>query len=259
MIKLYNRLMKKVDDMTASSNKSIARFARKVKDNEESVIETESSEYYDAEDDSKYDDSKYDDSKYDDSKYDEPIDSKRRRNSDSSTHETTDEKDASDEEHTSSEEDSDVIDDISYIKSMKHVMVGAWHQYDFLLAASRYGWDYMKEAADYMINADLQNIGTVSVSRLIGGEEIECIDEFNSCGGNILAMDSLNDEAGALGVGGMSRIIGGPMKIVWINQTNVLRAFTIIDDEDKMNRYMETVIRRNFGKPDEMKAAKPCE
>ena len=70
-------------------------------------------------------------------------------------------------------------------------------------------------------------------------------------------MKSLAEEAGALGIGGMSKIVGGPVKIVWINQTRVIRIFTPANDEDLLTRYAESVIRRNFGTADAMKKGKP--
>lgn len=47
------------------------------------------------------------------------------------------------------------------------------------------------------------------------------------------------------------------MKIVWFNQTKILRFFTIIDDDTLIKKYAETVVRRTFGTPDAMKLAKP--
>lgn len=148
-----------------------------------------------------------------------------------------------------------VVDDVSFIKEMQHIN-GPWQQYDFLLAAMGYGWEYMVDSADYMTKADLDNIGTVSVSFLIGSPEEERVDEYRACG-SIKEMNSLKEEAGALGLGGISRIVGAPVKIVWINQTRVLRFFSPVDDEDLMLRYAETVIRRTFGTENAMKKYKP--
>ena len=114
----------------------------------------------------------------------------------------------------------------------------------------------MVDSADYMTKADLDNIGTVSVSFLIGSPEEERVDEYRACG-SIKEMNSLKEEAGALGLGGISRIVGAPVKIVWINQTRVLRFFSPVDDEDLMLRYAETVIRRTFGTENAMKKYKP--
>lgn len=152
--------------------------------------------------------------------------------------------------------DSDMLDDMSYIADLKH-FEGPWNQYDFLLASQGYGWDYILDSAEYMINAELEHIGTVSVSKVLGANEVELIDELNSAGGSIKKMKSLAEEAGALGIGGMSKIVGGPVKIVWINQTRVIRIFTPANDEDLLTRYAESVIRRNFGTADAMKKGKP--
>ena len=41
------------------------------------------------------------------------------------------------------------------------------------------------------------------------------------------------------------------------NQTQILRFFTIIDNEELVKKYAETVIRRTFGTENEMKLGKP--
>ena len=60
-----------------------------------------------------------------------------------------------------------------------------------------------------------------------------------------------------LAIGGISRTLMMPVKIVWFNQTRVLRFFTPVDDEILLTKYIETVIRRTFGTKDAMKLAKP--
>lgn len=149
---------------------------------------------------------------------------------------------------------SDIQDDMSFIADMRHIQ-GSWHQYDFLLAANGYGWDYIVDSADYISKAELEHIGTVSVSD--GAGETELVSEFNSAGGSVKSMKSLSDEYGAFGIGGMSKIVGGPVKVVWINQSRVIRIFTPINDEDLMLRYAETIIRRTFETPDSMKKYRP--
>lgn len=84
---------------------------------------------------------------------------------------------------------------------MQHIS-GHWQQYDFLLAAMGYGWEYMVDSVDYMTEADLDNIGTVSVSAMNGSSEEERVDEYKACG-SIKAMNTLKEEAGVLGLGGI--------------------------------------------------------
>lgn len=150
----------------------------------------------------------------------------------------------------------EVLDDISFIREMRCYRE-SWIQYDFLLAASGYGWDYMVGSADYMSMADLDNIGTISVSPIAGGEAREYIEAYKASGYSIKDMDVLKNEAGALGVGGISRVVKAPVKIVWFNQTRTLRIFSPVDDEDLFLRYAETVIRRTFGTDAAMKKYKP--
>ena len=62
---------------------------------------------------------------------------------------------------------------------------------------------------------------------------------------------------GILSVAGIIQTLKVPMKIVWFNQTRILRFFTLIDDELLIKKYVETVIRRTFGTKDAMKLGKP--
>ena len=151
-------------------------------------------------------------------------------------------------EHTT-----DVLNDASYIFAVEHI-VGPWHQYDFTLAAKGYGWEYILSSASYMIDADLCSIGTISVTPLVGSETKEYVSFYKANGENISLIADLKTEASMLGIGGMSKVLGGmPLKIVWINQTNIIRIMTPVDDVEFMICYMETVIRRSFGTADALK------
>ena len=146
-----------------------------------------------------------------------------------------------------------VLNDASYIYAVEHI-VGSWHQYDFTLAAKGYGWEYILSSAKYMIEADLCNIGTISVTPLIGSQTKEYVGDYKANGEDISLIAELKNEASMLGIGGMSKALGGmPLKIVWINQTNLIRIMTPADDVEFMIRYMETVIRRSFGTTEALK------
>lgn len=134
---------------------------------------------------------------------------------------------------------------------------GSWQQYDILLASGIYGWDYAIHTAEYMASTDLMNIGTVSITPTPNGQAIEYIDEYHASGESFKAIKILEKEAANIGIGGISKVIGAPVKIVWFNQTKVIRIFTPIHDEKMMKRYAETVIRRTFGTSDAMKKYKP--
>lgn len=153
--------------------------------------------------------------------------------------------------------EADRLSDVSFIQSVEHIE-GPWHQYDFTLAARGYSWGYILDTAEYLIHTDLLNVGTVSLSPGIGEPDRECVREFRECGESFKAMPSLKDEGSALGIGGESRALGGmALKIVWFNQSNLIRLFIHLDDEDQLTRYAETVVRRTFGTDDAMKKAKP--
>ena len=148
------------------------------------------------------------------------------------------------------------LDDITFIRATRSLMCGPWHQYDVLLAARGYGWDTAVDWAAYMAGADLRHIGTVSVSDP-GGGETELIASCHAHGDDLRSMPELRQERGMLGLGGESAVLGDMVKIVWINQTNTLRLFTLRDQEAKLHAYVETMVRRTFGTPDAMKVGKP--
>lgn len=151
------------------------------------------------------------------------------------------------------------INDITFIEVLQHTQKGTENQYDVLLAARGYGWESMKSWAEYMINNELDiSHGTLCVAPIAGSEDIELIDKYHSTN-DIMEIPELKKEWGVLSVGGISKCLKQPIKIFWYNQTQVLQVFTTINDETLMRRYIETVIRRTFGTPDEMKLAKPLQ
>ena len=145
-------------------------------------------------------------------------------------------------------------DDLSFVKDMKKIINGPWAQYDILIDARMYGWNTMVDWADYMAASDLSDIDEVTAGTMVETKKLS--DEFKEKG-SIKAMPSLKEETGLLSVAGTSRTLKLPVKIVWINQTSVLRIFTTKDDENLIRRYAETVVRRKFGTPDSMRLGKP--
>ena len=161
--------------------------------------------------------------------------------------------------HTSSNHDiapTEYLDDITFIRDMKHIAAGSWHQYDVLLAARGYGWDMMKDWADYMAEADLEFISEVTAGSL-GAQGKDITASYSSNGSKCKSTPELYTEMGVLSVAGMSKALKAPMKIVWINQTQVLRFFTLSDDELMLKKYIETMVRRTLGTEDAMKLGKP--
>ncbi len=148
------------------------------------------------------------------------------------------------------------LDDITFIREFKHLTSGPWHQYDVLLAARGYGWDMMKDWADYMSEADLAHISQVTTGSL-GISEQDITSSYATNGGKCKSTPELETEMGILTIAGISKTLQAPMKIVWFNQTQVLRFFTSVNNELLIKKYVETTIRRSFGTDHAMKLGKP--
>ena len=136
-----------------------------------------------------------------------------------------------------------------YVNEIKHVMCGAWHQYDVLLNLRGYGWSQMLEWADYVAGADLERVEELTAQDGQGTNNYT--DEYGLWR-NVRAIQALSMERGTLGIAGQSRVLGGPVKIVWLNQTSVLRIFTTFYDGIQIAKYVETLMRRTFRTPDQM-------
>lgn len=115
---------------------------------------------------------------------------------------------------------------------------------------------YDEDWADYMAEADLEHISQVTAGSL-GAQERDITASYSNSGSKCKNTPELNAEMGILSVAGMSKALKAPMKIVWINQTQVLRFFTLSDDELLVKKYVETMIRRTFGTENAMKLGKP--
>lgn len=153
-----------------------------------------------------------------------------------------------------------MLDDTSYIQEMKHLSgkigVVLWQQYDFLLATHPYYWEAMVDHAAYMETADFDNIESMTIGAP-GENELELAHVYNQNKVGLKNFERLKEEMGSLSIAGHSRTLNDSVKIVWFNQTRVLRVFTLINDETLITKYVETLIRRTFGTPDAMKLAKP--
>ena len=156
-----------------------------------------------------------------------------------------------------------MLDDTSYIQEIKHLsgMIGSvvWQQYDILLAVRPYGWDTMIDYAAYLESADFDMVNSISVSDMPSEPATELAPVYNQNKVGLKNFDKLVEEKGSLGIAGYSRTLNDFIKVVWFNQTRVLRVFTQINDETLITKYIETIIRRTFGTKDAMKLAKPLE
>ena len=148
------------------------------------------------------------------------------------------------------------LDDITFIEDIKYTSFGSWKQYDILLAARNYGWDMMKDWADYMAQADLMGISQV-ISGALSHGGTDCTKSYLENGAKCIQTPELNMEAGMLSIAGISGVLHAPVKIIWYNQTRALRLFTTIDDEVLVSCYVETMARRTFGTDSALKLGQP--
>ena len=152
------------------------------------------------------------------------------------------------------------IDDDSYIESIQQLSgkVGfvTWQQYDILLATQKYGWGTMVDLAAYLETADINPIDSITVSDIADVNSVELAHVYNQSKVGLKNFDKLAEEKGVLSIAGRSCALKDSVKIVWFNQTRVLRLFTPINDETLVRKYIETVIRRTFGTNDAMKLAR---
>lgn len=144
------------------------------------------------------------------------------------------------------------LDDVTYIRDIKHIKSGPWHQYDVLLAARGYGWEAMISWADYMAASDLAEVHQVTA-----GSDEDITESYKRSNGKCIETPELKTERGYLTIAGISKTLKVPVKIVWINQSRVIRLFTTSADYLLVRKYVETVIRRTFGTKDAMKLGKP--
>ena len=152
---------------------------------------------------------------------------------------------------------SDCINDTTYIREMVHGMSRPWQQYDVLLAAMGYGWEMMINWADYLVDADIKYIDEVTYGSMAGVSATDITKSFHESGDKCANTPELQTEHSILSIAGASLQLHAPVKIIWFNQTRMLRFFTLVDDDMTMLRYTETVIRRSFGSDNAMRLGTP--
>lgn len=89
-----------------------------------------------------------------------------------------------------------------------------------------YGYDFMLDAAQVLIDTDLQDqLQRVATAELAGAKDIERIDEVKACGNILRNCEAVRRECGVLMVSGISGIMECPVQFVFFNQTNLVHLF----------------------------------
>ncbi len=93
-------------------------------------------------------------------------------------------------------------------------------------ATWKYGYDFMLDAAQTMIDTDFKDkLQRVAVAQIAGAPDSEKLDGVNAAGGNLRAFADTREENGVLTVSGLSSIMECPIQLSFFNQTNVVRLF----------------------------------
>ena len=146
------------------------------------------------------------------------------------------------------------LDDISYIEGIHVEADSSLFYYDVLLSGG-YGWEYIKSSLDYMLSNDILTVSSISVGDFSTTKDIT--NSVISNGKQSCKTPELNVENGNLSLVGVSRCLGQAIRIIWFNQTRVLKVIMGVNNAELVERYVETMIRRSFGSKDELKRAKP--
>lgn len=132
-----------------------------------------------------------------------------------------------------------------YIQDMRCTSDGVWHQYDFILNG-RYGWQYMLESAEYVLQNDFIPLASVTRAEHPGGTEAEILPDIKKSDNSIINCPAATVEGSMLAVAGFSMKLKCMVKTVWLNQTNRLRIFTSENKTDDIKSYVTKLMERDF-------------
>ena len=90
-----------------------------------------------------------------------------------------------------------------YIQDMRCTSDGVWHQYDFILNG-RYGWQYMLESAEYVLQNDFIPLASVTRAEHPGGTEAEILPDIKKSDNSIINCPAATVEGSMLAVAGFS-------------------------------------------------------
>ena len=148
-----------------------------------------------------------------------------------------------------------MLDDASFILECSVSQNGKYFLYTFLLTDG-YGWDYIRDAVDHLCTQDIEK-GTFKLSV---GDFDNCADiTKNYLKGRKTGCHSLEwtTEHGIASISGKSKSLKSFINVAFCNQTQILKLILPLENKKIATAYIETLLRRNFGTPDQLKLAKP--
>lgn len=123
---------------------------------------------------------------------------------------------------------------------------GDWVRVEYA-ATWRYGYDFMLDAAQAVINDFGNEVQRVARYGGLSEKPSEIADKVKECGGKLRNCGELDEECGTIAVAGISRIMECPVQLMFFNQTNVVRLDCPIKrifeehDEHVFDNYMNSI------------------
>ena len=103
---------------------------------------------------------------------------------------------------------------------MQTATVGPWKQFDYRWP-HRFGYDYMLRSAQWLMDHGLP-AKTLTTAAITGVPETEHAQQLQE---GLSLQECAGREAGVLALGGFDEGVHGMLKIVWFNQTDLVRVF----------------------------------
>lgn len=103
---------------------------------------------------------------------------------------------------------------------MHTAAVGPWKQFDYRWP-HRFGYDYMLRSAQWLMDHGLP-AKTLTTAAITGAPETEHAQQLQE---GLSLKECAGREAGVLALGGFDEGVHGMLKIVWFNQTDLVRVF----------------------------------
>lgn len=149
----------------------------------------------------------------------------------------------------------EMLDDTSFITDVSFVQEGDLFIYAFRLT-NGYGWDYIRDSVDHLFSADFgKEDFTLSVGDFNAHDDITKVYLKGKKTGEI-PLEWAREQNWAK-VFGKSKALKSFVGVVFYNQTSIIQVSFSLKNEKIATAYVETLIRRNFGTPDQLKLANP--
>ena len=132
-----------------------------------------------------------------------------------------------------------------YITKIQHSKLQSWHVYDVRLTGGM-GWEYILASAQYVLDNDFSRLEGVSRAENLATKEKAFTDAVKAAGGTLADCPDLAREGSLLAVAGFSKSLNIALKITWINQTKILRIFTLTNINDLIEPYVNALIQRKL-------------